>query len=139
MSINFLAIIIATIISFALGSVWFSKLFGKAWMKIHHADIKKPEEIKMSMKGMWKFMLTEFILTFIINIFLYLITIQSVSVKYAWVTVFLLWLGFILPTTTSTILWGNDDKKYMVKKIAISSLFRLVAMLITVWIYFLWR
>ncbi len=139
MSINFLAIILASIISFGLGSVWFSKLFGKAWVKIHHADKKSPEEIKMSMKGMWKFFLAEFILTFVINFFLYLVVIQSTSLKFAFTTVILVWVGFILTTTTSSVLWGNDDKKYMVKKIIISSSYRLLAMLISTWIFFLWR
>ncbi|MBC7981501.1 DUF1761 domain-containing protein [Candidatus Parcubacteria bacterium] len=139
MTINYLAIIIATVISFALGSVWFSKLFGKAWMKIHHADAKSAGDIKMSMKNMWKFMLTEFLLTLVINLFLYLAIIKSFSLRFTLATVFLLWLGFILPTTTSSVLWGNDDKKYMARKILISSTYRLVAMLISAWIFFMWR
>ncbi len=136
MSINFFAIILATIISFGLGSLWFSKLFGKTWMKIHHAD---PKEMSMSMKSMWKFFLTEFVLTFIINFFLYIVIMQSTSLMFASVTVLLLWLGFILPTITSSVLWGNDNKKYMVKKIALSSVFRLLAMLLSVCVFFLWR
>lgn len=139
MTINYFAIIIATIVSFGLGSVWFSKLFGKAWMKIHHADIKSADDMKMSMKGMWKFMLVEFIATLFINFFVYLTSIQSSSLKFAFVTVFFLWLGFILPTITSSVLWGNDDKKFMARKILISSTYRLVAMLISATVFFMWR
>ena len=139
MSINFLAIILATIISFGLGSVWFFKLFGKTWRKIHHGIQVSPGENKMSKQSAWKFMLTEFVATFVISFFLYLAVVQSISLKFAFVTVVLLWLGFILPTITSTILWGNDEKKQMAKKIAISSSYRLATMLISAWIFFLWK
>ncbi len=32
-NINFLAVIVAALVSFGLGSVWYSALFGKAWQK----------------------------------------------------------------------------------------------------------
>ncbi len=133
-----LKILLLTVITFTGGSLWFSKLFGKTWMKIHHDKDKTPEEIKKDMKGMWKFMTAEFVLTFIINLTLFFIASASDSLYVALISTFILWFGFILPTTVSNIIWGGDAHKWMVKKIAISSGYRLLAMLFTVWILFVW-
>ena len=44
-----LKILLLTVVVFVGGSLWFSKLFGKTWMKIHHDKDKSPEEIKKDM------------------------------------------------------------------------------------------
>lgn len=133
-----LKILLITVIVFIGGSLWFSKLFGKTWMKIHHNKDKTPEEIKKDMKGMWKLMLTEFLLTFVISFFLFFIATSAATLSVVLMITFILWLGFILPTTISNVIWGGDDKKWMFKKIAISSSYRLIGMLFTVWILFIW-
>lgn len=133
-----LKILLLTVITFIGGSLWFSKLFGKTWMKIHHDKDKTREDTKKDIKGMWKFMTAEFVLTFIINLTLFFIASASDGLSVALITTLILWFGFILPTTVSNVIWGGDDRKWMIKKIAISSGYRLVAMLFTVWILFVW-
>lgn len=133
-----LKIILLTVVVFIGGSLWFSKLFGKTWMKIHHNKDKTPEEVKKDMKGMWKLMTAEFVLTFIINLTLFFIASASDSLSVALITTFIMWFGFILPTTVSNVIWGGDDRKWMVKKIAISSSYRLIGMLFAVLILFVW-
>jgi hypothetical protein len=90
------------------------------------------------MKDMWKFMVTEFSLTFVMTFCLFFIAKASESLTIAIIATFILWFGFILPTTISNVIWGGDHKKWMIKKIAISSGYRLVGMLLTVWILFIW-
>jgi glycerol uptake facilitator-like aquaporin len=133
-----LKILLLTVVVYIIGALWFSKLFGKTWMKIHHNKDKAPEDVKKDMKGMWKLMLTEFILTFVINFTLFFIASASDTLTVALISTFIIWLGFILPTTVSNVIWGGDNRKWMIKKIAISSGYRLIAMLITVWILFVW-
>lgn len=133
-----LKILLLTVLVFIGGSLWFSKLFGKTWMKIHHNKDKTPEDTKRDMKSMWKLMTAEFVLTLVINLTLFFIAAASETLSIALIATTILWLGFILPTTVSNVIWGNDDKKWMVKKIAISSGYRLVAMIFTVWILFVW-
>jgi len=139
MTINYLAIILLTIVSFVGGSVWFSQpLFGKFWMKIHGANMRSPEELKIMMKDSKIFMAVEFFLTLVLNYILYLIVFETVTISSALTTTSLLWLGFVLPTTISTVIWGMDAKRWMIKKIAISSIYRLVMMLLAAWIFFIW-
>lgn len=133
-----LKILLLTVITFIVGSLWFSKLFGKTWMKIHHNKDKTSEEVKKEMKGMWKFMTAEFILTFVINFMLFFIASGSGTLEIALISTAIVWIGFVLPVTVSNVIWGGDSRKWMVKKIAISSGYRLIAMLFAVWIFFIW-
>lgn len=60
LELNWMIIIIMTIACFALGAVWHGPLFGKIWMRIHHGkDSFNEAEMKQSMEGMWKLMVTE--------------------------------------------------------------------------------
>jgi len=131
-------LLLLTIMVFAGSSLWFSKLFRKTWMKIHHNKDKTPEEIKQDRKNRWKLMLTEFILTLVITTNLFFIASASGSLPIVLMVTVILWFGFILPTTVSNTIWGGDEKKWMIKKIAISSGYRLIAMLFTAWILFIW-
>jgi hypothetical protein len=83
-------------------------------------------------------MLTEFILTLVITTNLFFIASASSSLSIVLMVTIILWFGFVLPTTVSNTIWGGDEIKWMIKKIAISSGYRLVAMLFTAWILFIW-
>ncbi len=134
-SLPWMNIGIMTIVCFALGALWHGPLFGKIWMKIHHGDKKfSDDEMKKAMEWMWKIMLTEFASTLMMITTLAFLTIilpQFSGVHIA----FLVWIWFILPTMTSTIIWWNDEKKWMAIKIAISSLCRLVGLLLAGYIF----
>lgn len=139
MTINYLAIILLTIVSFVIGWVWFSKpFFGRIWMRLHGMNKLTPEEKDMMMYDGKGLMFTEFILTLVLNYILYLVIIESVTLNSALMTTTFLWLGFVLPTNISTVIWGSDGKKGAVLKVAISSVYRLIMMLIAAWAFFIW-
>ena len=130
-SLNWMMIVIMTIAGFALGALWHGPLFGKLWMRINHVakQFSKAEMAKL-MVGMWRIMLAEFIATFFMVMTLaFLIEILPTysSIHLA----FLVWIGFVLPTMASTVIWGADTKRYMATKIAVSSICRLIGLLAT--------
>ena len=129
--LNWMMIIIATILSFAIGAVWHGPIFGKLWMRIHHGkDTFSDAEMKKQMVGMWKIMLTEFLATLIMIIGLACI-IRVMPPEYSGMhTAFMVWLAFIVTTLTSNTIWGNDAKKWMVTKIAVSAGARLIELLV---------
>lgn len=57
MSVSILAVLIATIVRFILGSLWYGPLFGKQWMKEIGADPHGP------MTGLAKLLVAMFILS----------------------------------------------------------------------------
>jgi hypothetical protein len=130
-TLPWMMIVIMTVACFALGAVWHGPLFGKLWMRIHHGkDSFNEAEMQDSMKGMWKLMVAEFIATGLMVMHL-AVLIEIVPSFSGMHLVFFVWIGFILPTMASTVIWGVDTKRYMATKIAVSSICRLIGLLAT--------
>jgi glycerol uptake facilitator-like aquaporin len=126
-----MTIAIMTVVCFALGAVWHSTLFGKLWMRIHHGDRKISDvEMKEESKNMWKLLIPEFIATFLMIVGLACI-IRAIPQYSGVQNAFLVWLAFVMPAITSSILWGNDKKSVMPIKIIISASYRLIGLLAT--------
>lgn len=137
-TLNWIAIIISTVISFAIGAVWHGPIFGKLWMRIHHGkDSFNDAEMKKSMEGMWKLMVTEFVASLLMIIGLACI-IRAIPEYSAIQNAFLIWVAFVVPVMTSTVIWGADAKKWMATKVAIASAGRLVSLLIAAYILAAW-
>lgn len=69
---NWLAIIVAAIAYFALGSVWFSALFGKQWMALNNIPEPTPEKKeamkKLLMPLMLKSLVMSLVMAFVISL-----------------------------------------------------------------------
>lgn len=87
---------------------------------------------------MWKLMLTEFIMSLLMIIGL--ACVIMVMPEYSGIrTAFMVWLAFVLPTLTSSVIWGGDKREWMCKKIAVTGSYRLIALLIAGYILDMWR
>lgn len=51
---------------------------------------------------------------------------------------FMMWLGFVLPTYMSSIVWGKDEKKWMIAKICLSAGYRLLTLLGAGYVLSIW-
>lgn len=60
-NLNWLAILAGALAFWFLGSIWYSALFSKPWIKAHHVDINNPD----AKKGMAMMFIGSFILMFI--------------------------------------------------------------------------
>jgi hypothetical protein len=120
MELNYGAILAATVLQFICGAIWYSFLFGKLWGKIHGFD-KLPKEVQQKMmKGMGPFYavqaLMTLITTFVLAIFL---TYMPDWNPYAMAGFF--WLGFVVPTQVSAVIFGGTESKWIVKKILVQA------------------
>lgn len=130
-TLPWMMIVIMTVAGFALGAVWHGPLFGKLWMRIHHGkDSFNAKEMEEATKGMWKLMVTEFVATLLMVISIACL-VRAIPSMPGWQIALMVWVGFVLPTMTSTVIWGADVKKYMLTKIAVSSICRLIGLLAT--------
>lgn len=138
MELNYIAILILSLVSFLGGAFWYGPLFGKLWMKIHWEKPPTEQEQKEMMRGMWKMFLMEYIAS-VLMIFS-LACLIGVLPGYSGMTIgFLAWLGFVVPMTISTIIWGGDKRKYWCQKILVSVSYRLVIFILAGYILSLWR
>jgi hypothetical protein len=62
--INWLAVIVATIVYYALGAIWYSFLFQKKWVAYQGIDMNNPD----AKKGVAGIMVTAFVLFFIVTL-----------------------------------------------------------------------
>ena len=118
MQLNYLAILVATAAQFALGFVWYGPLFSKLWGKIHGFD-KLPKETQQKMMKMMGPLygaqaLVTLITTVVLAIFL---AYQPTWNAYAMAGFF--WIGFIVPTQVSAVLFGGTKPEWVVTKIAV--------------------
>jgi hypothetical protein len=121
MQINYLAILLATIIQFIIGAIWYSFLFGKLWARIHGFD-KLPKEVQQKMmKAMGPFYGIQFVMTLITTIVL---EILILSLPHDWSPyglAVLLWLGFVVPVQVSAVIFGGTESKWILKKVAVQA------------------
>ena len=106
--VDYVAVLVASVVSFILGWLWYGPVFGKLWMKLNQVtqkDIKKAKQ-----KGMAGPMILHFIGTLVSAYVLAIIlgAIVVVSVSEALMLVFWIWLGFFAASTLlGSVLWDN--------------------------------
>lgn len=121
MSLNYLAILIASVLQFMFGAVWYSAFFGKLWGKIHGFD-KLPKAVQEKMmKAMGPYYATQFAVT-VVTTFVLALFMEALPHSWnAYGMAGFFWLGFTLPTQISSVIFGGTEPKWIVTKIAIQA------------------
>jgi len=121
MQLNFLAIILATVAQFVIGALWYSVLFGKLWGRIHGFD-KLPKEVQDKMvKAMGPFYALQLLMTIITTVVLALFITYLPEDWNPYGLAGFFWLGFVLPTQVSAVIFGGTERKWIGKKIAVQA------------------
>ena len=120
MEINYIAIIVATVVQFIIGAIWYMPLFGKAWGEIHGFDKIAPDVQREMMKGMMPLLVAQFFLTLLTSaVFGFLLATFPMSWN-VYVLASLYWLGFAVPAQIAAVIFGGTEGKWVMKKIFIS-------------------
>ncbi len=120
MELNYLGIIVATVAQFVFGWIWYGPIFGKIWGQIHGFDKLSKEVQQQMMKEMAPFYGLQLLVTVITTTALS-VMLTSLPSWNTYILAGVLWLGFVLPTQVSAVVFGGTDKKWMFPKIAIQS------------------
>lgn len=120
MQLNYLAILIATALQFAFGAFWYSVPFGKLWGKIHGFDKLSKETQEKMMKEMGPFYGLQALVTLVTTIVL-AIFIANQPEWNAFAMAGFFWVGFVLPTQISAVIFSNTPKEWMLKKVAVQA------------------
>jgi len=133
-SLNYIAIVAAAIVSMIIGFLWYGPIFGKVWIRLMGFTAKDMEKAKK--KGMAK--------SYIIMFIGVLVTAYILAhfVDYMEATTFLagmevgcwLWLGFIAPVMLGMVLWeGKPVKLYLLNVVYQLIIIELMAGILAVW------
>ena len=105
------SILVAAVVMFAVGAVWFTVLFGKTWSRLMNFT---PEAMaKAKEAGMTSKMVMMFVLNVVSSSVLYYLMpgLLAESVGLFVCTVLIVWLGFTLPSVVNTYLWEGKSLK----------------------------
>lgn len=121
MELNYTAILIASVLEFVVGAIWYSFLFGKLWGRIHGFDkLPKATQQKM-MKEMGPYYAVQFFITVITT---FVLALFIGALPKGW-NVFgmagFFWLGFVVPTQISSVIFGGTPAKWIVSKVAVQA------------------
>jgi hypothetical protein len=106
--VNFLAVIVATVVSYALAFVWYGVMFRKQWMQLTGVT-----EMKPSAKNVILMLVGTFIMSYVLD--------HSIAFGNAYVQTsglagglqggFFNWLGFIAPLTLTMVVYEKRPWK----------------------------
>ena len=138
--INFVAILVAVVINFILGSIWYMPLFGKLWGKEMGYDLNvKPAKSEM-MKGMAYMVLGNFLFAYVfannIAAWQFVPGIKEMgSAENAVMAAIFTWVGFYFPGNLTATVWEKKSWKLF----AINAGYQLVSLLVVSFILTCWK
>ena len=130
-SVNYLAVFVATITSFIVGALWYGPLFGKQWMKLEGFT---PESMKSIKLKLGHAMGLGFVSTLIMVCVLahFAIAWGAEGVMGAFQLTFWVWIGFIVTTLAGSVLWEGKSAKLFLFNIIYQFISIFVASLVLV-------
>jgi hypothetical protein len=129
MEINYIAVVIASVLAMVVGAIWYGPLFGNKWMEVIGAtDLDKQKREEMQ-KGATKLYFVQFLLTlFQVLVLAHLIndtnTVGGLQ-RALWI-----WAAFIVPTLAGVAMWNNDSAKIAWSRFLIQGSYQLVIFVI---------
>ena len=133
MEVNFVAVLVATVVMFIVGAIWYGLLFGKVWGHIHGFDKLTAAEQKALRAKMGLPYLAQLLVTFVmIYVFAHFLEAKLNVTLYelvVWV-----WLGFIVPTHVSDVLFGGTPARFIAKKLLILIFGSLASLFVGAWV-----
>ena len=118
MHFSMFAVFVTTVAMFAVGAVWYMVLFAKQWGEIHGFDKVDKKTQKEMQKKMGPMLLVQLVMTMATAWVLARLIVKIPDYSAYWLA-FIIWLGFILPTQVSGVLFGGTEPKWVGRKILI--------------------
>ena len=113
--VNYLAVLVAAVLSMVLGFLWYGPLFGKPWMKLmgwtkeSMKGMKQSEMMKMHGLQFVGSLLMAFVLAHSLIFAATYLKVRGTSAGLQ--TGFWNWLGFVAPVTVGSVLWEGKSWK----------------------------
>lgn len=119
-------ILVAALVSFAVGALWYGPVFGKQWMKMMGYTRESMKEMKMTpAKAMALGFASQIVFSFVLSFFV--VITSAFDLLSAALLAGLIWLGFYVTPTLGGYLWENRSLKLTLFNMA----YQLVGLLAT--------
>lgn len=128
-NISVWSVLFMTLITMIWGAIWYGPIFGKQWGKMLGYSTLSQKEIREKKKEMQKFLLWEVSMTLTFYIALAYIIVVTPHHSALFIAC-MVWLGIVVPTTSSVILWSGVENKQIVPRILITISFRFIMIML---------
>lgn len=129
----FLAVVLTSVVMFMVGAAWYMGLFAKPWGEMFGFDkLSKAEQAKQR-KEMGPWMGLQVVVTVLMAWGLATL-IRATPDLSPYLVAFWLWLGIVVPTQVSAVIFGGVDAKWIPRRIAIMTGEALVRLLVAAWV-----
>lgn len=132
-NVNLWAVLLAAVVQFIAGAVWYMPLFGKKWGEIHGFNTKSKAAQDEMRKGMAPLLVVQFIMA-AVTAYVLAHVIGAFPEESAYKLAAFMWFGFIVPTQVGAVIFGGTESKWFVTKIAIMAGGALVNVLLAAWV-----
>lgn len=117
--VNYIAVLVAGIISMVVGYVWYGPAFGKTWMKLSGIvpqNMGKEEQNKMMKKNMSIMFVGALVMAYVLFHSIAFATgfMQVSGAAQGMMGGFWIWLGFIVPVMLGKVLWEGKSWKLFI-------------------------
>ena len=118
MNVSWVAVVVATVVQFIVGAVWYMPIFGKMWGEMFGFDKLTKEEQAKAQSSMAPWMALQFGVTVLISFVLawVIANLPEVSV---YKLAAMVWIGFFVPTQVSAVVFGGTEPKWIKRRILI--------------------
>jgi hypothetical protein len=139
LKINFIAVLVAVVVNFVLGFIWYTPLFGKIWGKEMGYDPNMTPDKSVMLKGMVFMIIGNFLFAVVLahNIaaWQFVPGVKEMGLLHnALSAAIFTWLGFYLPGHLGAIVWENKSWKLF----AINTGYNLASLLVVALILTYW-
>ncbi len=118
MEVNIWGVVVASVAMFSVGALWYMFVFAKQWGEMFDFDKLSKEKQKEMQAQMGPYYALQMVVTavtaFVLALFAALLPEES-----PYMLVFWLWLGFVVPTQASAVIFGGVDAKWIPRRIGI--------------------
>jgi hypothetical protein len=118
MDINYIGIVIAGVVGMVVGFLWYGPVFGKLWIEL--SNFKQEDMDRAKEQGMTKYyayaFLGSLVTAFVLDLFMNLTQVSGFMS--ALLLAFWAWLGFVVTTLLSNVLWEGKSVKVFLLNIA---------------------
>src|SRR3989344_6740442 len=96
--INYWAVLVAAIASFAIGGIWYGPLFGKMWMGLMGISKDAMKSMRLTpTQAMTLGFLFTLLQAYVVAHFVAILTSPGIFIGTAWSLIFWIWLCIIVP------------------------------------------
>jgi hypothetical protein len=139
LKINIIAVLVAVVVNFVLGFIWYTPLFGKAWGKEMGFDLNEKPEKSAMFKGMTFMLIGNFLFAYVFahNIAAWQFvpgTKEMGQLSNALSAAIFTWLGFYFPGQLGATVWEKNSWKLF----GINTGYHLVSLMVVAMILTFW-